>query len=46
VSKAEARLAVYIHLLNLPSPSFKIQLKAADEASDRDCPIPIALNIA
>lgn len=46
VSKADARLAVYMHLLNRPSPSFKTQFRAAADGREREYPIPIARNIA
>ena len=46
VSKADAILAVKRHRLNRPSPSFRTQLRAAADASERLCPTPIARNIA
>lgn len=46
VSNADPRLAVYMHLLSLPSPSFSSQFNAAAEESACEDPIPIALNIA
>ena len=35
-----------MHLLSRPSPSFKTQLRAAADGSEREYPIPIARNIA